>query len=43
MGSSGYVDALAARFYNKVMSTCDRDLELPFDRSAIWVVAEELN
>jgi hypothetical protein len=43
MGSSGYVDALAARFYNKVTGTSDRYLELPFDRSAIWVVAEELN
>lgn len=43
MGSSGYVDALAAWFYNKFLGIVDFNLELSFDWSAIWVVAEELN
>ena len=43
MGSSGHVDALATRFYNKIMSTFDFNLELTFDGSAIWVVAEKLD
>jgi|TARA_B110001450_G_C17630083_1_gene484829 hypothetical protein len=43
MGSSGHVDALAAWFYDKLMSTFDFNLELAFDGSAIWVVAEELD
>lgn len=43
MSSSGHVDALAARFYNKIMCTFDLNLELTFDRSAIWVVAKELD
>ena len=43
MGSSGYVDTLAARFYNKFLGAFDINLDLAFDWSAIWVVAEELN
>ena len=43
MGSAGYVDALAARFYNKFLGAFDLKLDLSFDWSSIWVVAEELN
>ena len=43
MGSTGYVDALAARFYNELLGAFDLNLELSFDWGAIWVVAEELD
>lgn len=43
MGSTGYVDALAARFYNELLGVSDFNLELSFDWGAIWVVAEELD
>lgn len=43
IGACSNVDAFTAWFYNKFLGALDLDLELTFDWSAIWVVAEELD